>query len=121
MSDTLFAEPTSTAPAAPADTAASAPATPAISIPVEAANLIGEGKKYRTVEDALAALPHAQTHIATLEQENSEFKEKLMSNDKLDQVLDRLNAPAPTPAPVQPTAPVASGINRDELSQLVQQ
>jgi hypothetical protein len=118
MSETLFAEPTPTAPAAPADPAPAATA-PTISIPAEAAGLIGEGRKYRTVEDALAALPHAQSHIAILEQENHEFKEKLLYNDKLDQVLDKLNTPAPQP--VEPTAAPVDGISREELSMLVQQ
>jgi uncharacterized protein (UPF0335 family) len=56
-----------------------------------------------------------------LEQENHEFKEKLMANDKLDQVLERLNTPA-APVVQEPTAPVTSeGISREELSTLVQQ
>ena len=117
MSDTLFTDDPSVPPVTPADTAPVAPA-PAPVIPAEAADLIGVGKKYATVEAALAALPHAQAHISTLETENQGYKEKLMSNDKLDQVLQRLDTPVPVP--VEPTVPDAS-INRDDLGQLVQQ
>lgn len=92
--------------------------TPTLTIPAEVADLIGNGKKYATVEAALASLPHAQTHISTLEAENSEYKAKLMSNDKLDLVLQKLDTP--TPEPVALTEPTP-GISREDLSTLVQQ
>lgn len=117
MSDTLFTADPAVPPVTPADPATVA-TPPAPVIPAEAADLIGVGKKYATIEAALAALPHAQAHISTLETENQSYKDKLMANDKLDQVLQRLDTPVPVP--VEQTVPDAS-INRDDLGQLVQQ
>ncbi len=36
---------------------------PVFQIPTEAAELVGDGKKYQSVEDALKSVPHAQKHI----------------------------------------------------------
>lgn len=44
--------------------------------------------KYKSTEDALKALPHAQQHIATLEKELSELKEKGNASDKLEELID---------------------------------
>lgn len=41
---------------------------------------IGEGKKYKSVEDALKSVPHAQEHIKTLEQQLAELRAKDAEN-----------------------------------------
>ena len=48
------------------------------SIPTEAAEFVGQGIKYQSVEDALSSVPHAQKHIQTLESELAEVKEELV-------------------------------------------
>jgi len=108
--------PTAAPVADPAPAAAPVPVAQPV-IPASVADLIGPGKKYATVEAALDSIPNAQNHINTLEGENAEFQAKLMSNDKLDQVLARLDT-SPAPA-AEPTAQ-PSGISREDLSQLVQ-
>jgi hypothetical protein len=50
--------------------------TPTITIPDNVKELIGEGKKYSTVELALAALGPSQTHIQKIEEENRQLREK---------------------------------------------
>jgi len=102
-------------PAATADPAQPAP-TPALTIPAEAAEFIGEGKKYATVEAALASIPNAQNHISTIERENQEYKSALLTSDKLDQVLEKLSAPAPDPVVTAPAS-----VNPEDVSTLVQQ
>lgn len=116
MSDTLFADPATPA-VDPADPAAPT-STPSINIPAEAADLIGEGKKYATIEAALASIPNAQAHISTLETENSEYKNALLTNDKLDQVLNKLNTPT---EPVTEPTSQPSGLTQDDVRELVQQ
>lgn len=101
----LFTEETTSTTAAPASTPAEGAAQPvAIAVPDEVKGLIGEGKKYATIEAALASIAPAQNHISTLEQENAEFKAKLESNDKLDTILQKLNQPSEGAAPAT-TAP----------------
>lgn len=51
------------------------PPTNDIQLPDEVLALIGEGKKYATLADAIKALPHAQSHIATLEAEQRALRE----------------------------------------------
>jgi hypothetical protein len=48
---------------------------PVITLPDEAKELVGEGKKYKTIEEALKGLVHGQAHIARLEEENAKFRE----------------------------------------------
>ena len=59
------------------------PAPTGIKLPDEALDLIGEGKKYGSVEAALKALPHAQKHIATLEAEAQALREQLAKEKAL--------------------------------------
>lgn len=79
MSDTIFDQTGTTPPAgtpAPTDT----------KLPDELAGLIGEGKKYATVEAALKSVPHAQKHIEQLEREMKELREKAEKAAALDDV-----------------------------------
>ena len=70
-----------------------APVTPQIAIPAELQDMVGEGKKYGTVEAALASIVPAQQHIANLESENAKYKDAADVNSKLDTVLQQLNQP----------------------------
>lgn len=101
MSDTLFAA-DNAAPTAPDDN--QPPVAQAITIPPELQDMVGDGKKYGTIEAALASIVPAQQHISTLEQENNGYKAKVESNDKLDTILQKLNQPD---TPSEPTSPQA--------------
>lgn len=48
--------------------------------------------KYKTVEDAIAALKASQEHISTLETENQEFKGKLQEAMTIEQLKEHLNS-----------------------------
>lgn len=75
------------------------PAPTAVKLPDEALELIGEGKKYGSVEAALKALPHAQKHIATLEAEAQALREQLAKEKALAESMTALNGqPAAKPA-----------------------
>lgn len=88
MSDNIFQE-TAATTATPETT----PTPAAIAVPDEAATLIGEGKKYASVEAALKALPHAQTHIQTLESELKELRAKLEGARAAEEVYEAMKAP----------------------------
>jgi hypothetical protein len=97
MTDTtLFAETTATT-----DTTAAPQAPAALLLPEEVVNLVGAGKKYATPEDALKSIPHAQAHIAKLEQEMQALREKEAKARSLDEVYEALvsrpNSAADTP------------------------
>jgi len=86
------------------------------SIPTEAADFVGQGKKYQSVEDALSSVPHAQKHIQTLESELAEVKEELVKRKTTEDLLDEIKSgivPQNTTEPVQ--------YNQDNLEQLVNQ
>ena len=86
------------------------------SIPTEAADFVGQGKKYQSVEDALSSVPHAQKHIQTLESELAEVKEELVKRKTTEDLLDEIKSgivPQNTTEPVQ--------YNQDNLEQLVSQ
>ena len=59
-------------------------------IPTELTELVGEGKKYKTMEDALKSIPHAQTHIATLEQELADLKKRQESTQSIEGMLKQM-------------------------------
>ena len=86
------------------------------SIPTEAADFVGQGKKYQSVEDALSSVPHAQKHIQTLESELAEVKDELTKRRTTAELLDEIKSgivPQDTLEPVQ--------YNQDNLEQLVNQ
>lgn len=54
------------------------------------AALVGEGKKYRTIDDLAKAYVSADDFIETLKAENRELKEKATAAKTVDDVLERL-------------------------------
>lgn len=64
-------------------------------LPDSVKDLVGEGKKYATVEKALEALAHSQSHIAKLEAEARERAaqlEQVVSVEKLHETVQELLA-----------------------------
>lgn len=66
----------------PKDTSA-----PTIVIPDNVKEMIGDGKKYADVSKALEALGYSQEHIARIERENAELREKAGGGLSQDDVL----------------------------------
>lgn len=91
------------------------PAAPsAVALPTEVAELVGEGKKYRTAEDALKALPHAQGHIKTLEEEAKQLREELAKRKAAEELLEEFKASGKFGEQTsQPTPPAA--VNYEEI------
>jgi hypothetical protein len=89
----------------------------AFEIPTEAQELVGEGKKYQSPEDALKSVPHAQKHIETLESELASVKEELTKRQTTQELIDELKSGA-QPSEVTPQEPV---LNQDNLMALVNQ
>lgn len=83
-------------------------------LPTEAADFIGSGKKYQTVEDALKSVPHAQKHIQTLEQELQTLKEELTKRKTAAELLDDFKSGLPQ-------EPTSQGVefDQDKLVELV--
>jgi hypothetical protein len=54
------------------------------------AALVGEGKKYKTVDDLAKAYVHADDFIEQLKAENRQLKEQTVANKTIDDVLERL-------------------------------
>lgn len=89
---------------------------PVFQIPTEAAELVGDGKKYSSVEDALKSVPHAQKHIQTLESELAAAREELAKRKTAEELLDEIKSG------IQPQAtPAGSEFDQDKLMQLVDQ
>lgn len=105
MSETIFK----------ADQAPEAPVVenpaPASTLPQEVAEFVGEGKKYKTAEEALKSIPHAQSHIQKLEEELAKQREELARAKAMDELLEEMRrqgqqAPAQVPqAPAKGQAP----------------
>ena len=53
---------------------------------------VGEGKKYATVEDAMKALDHSQTHISTLETENEDLRKIEQRENAVSDILAQIEA-----------------------------
>lgn len=91
--------------------------TPKFEIPTEAQDFVGEGKKYKSAEDALRSVPHAQEHIKTLEDEMAQLKEELTKRKTAAELLDEMKSG------IQPTEATPQGVefDQDRLMQLVNQ
>jgi len=87
------------------------PVAPAFQLPESVKNLVGEGMKYATPEDALNALPHAQSHIENLEQEMANLREDLSKRIAVEDVLKEINKTTPESV----TAPQLTPDQLDEL------
>ena len=78
---------------------------PTNEVPEFLAEFVGDGKKYKTTEDALKSVPNAQAHIDKLEQELAELKtgtaqDELM-NDIEKRLMEKMQGTV-TPDPVTP-------------------
>lgn len=99
-------------------TTTAAPETkPAFSIPVEVNALVGDGKKYRSVEDALKSIPNAQTHIQRLEEENKQFREELAKRRAAEDLLNEIKQASVQ----QPQTHGSVEADPEVLSQIVEQ
>lgn len=73
-------------------------------LPPEVQEFVGEGKKYKSLQDALKSIPHAQSHIEKLEQELVEARTEAAKARAMDELLEEINkskvqvAPQSTPA-----------------------
>ena len=53
--------------------------------------LVGEGKKYSTTEEALKALVFSQEHIKTIEGENKQLRADMENAKRVEDVLNKLD------------------------------
>src|SRR3990167_6876 len=90
--------------------------SPTLNIPTEIAELVGEGKKYKSVEDALKSVPHAQQHIQTLEEENARIKAELTARRTTEELLEEIRSGV---QPAQPQA--AAGVQTQDVAEVVTQ
>ena len=76
------------------------------SLPAELEGLVGEGKKYATVEAALKSVPHAQSYIEEQKSKIAELEAELMKRKSAEEVLNELRQKKEDgePAPTQPTS-----------------
>lgn len=86
-------------------------------IPTEAQELVGEGKKYASAEEALRSVPHAQQHIKTLEEEMAQLKEELSKRQTTQELLDEIKSGV---TPVENTTQEV-GLNQDKIMEMVNQ
>lgn len=74
---------------------------------------IGEGKKYKTTDEALQSVPHAQEHIRKLEQTLEELRAELSSRSKLDELIQRLDEQQSTRSGEEPSIQSQAGESFD--------
>lgn len=89
----------------------------AFEIPTEAQDFVGEGKKYKSAEDALRSVPHAQEHIKTLESELAQAREELNKRKTTEELLDELKSGFQS----QGNTTQGTEMNQDTIMQLVNQ
>lgn len=61
-------------------------------IPTEVSEFVGADKKYKSIEDALKSVPHAQGHIQKLEEELASLREEVTKRKSVEEVLQELRA-----------------------------
>ncbi|MFQ5786452.1 MAG: hypothetical protein ACE5H1_00575 [Thermodesulfobacteriota bacterium] len=80
--------------------------------------LVGEGKKYSTVEELAKAKEHADKHISTLESENNEMRLRLEKAANVEDVLAALKEEREKE--VQKETPAAPGLKEDDVVLLLE-
>lgn len=111
MTDTTIfgADQTPVAPETPV-----VPPVAAVQLPPGVDQLVGIGKKYASVDVALAAIPHAQTHITNLESELAVAREELSKRKTTQDLLEEIKSGIP-----QGTTIPKVEINQDEIVNIV--
>ncbi len=85
--------------------------------------LVGEGKKYKTPEDLARSRLEADKHIAKLELENRDLRDKAASAKSVDDILAAVQAKAASgqPPEVQElNQPPQAGISAEEVAKIVE-
>jgi hypothetical protein len=77
-------------------------------LPPEVLELVGEGKKYRNAADALKSIPHAQSHIAKLEEEAETLRKELERAKAMEDLLEEFKRQGTVPASASPQAPASA-------------
>lgn len=88
-------------------------------VPEELKELIGEGKKYKTVDDALRSVPHAQQHISTLEQQMEDLNKEVARRRAAEEILEEVRNQRGQEQPAA-TTPDASPASEKDVEQLVE-
>jgi len=109
MTDSIFDEGNSTPPIVE-------PPKPPV-VPDHLKELIGDGKKYASVEKALESLPHKEGHISKIEQENAELRQKVAEAIAIEEVYKKLTESSSRSAEVTP--PVA-GLDEASVAALLE-
>lgn len=78
-------------------------------IPDSVKDLVGPGKKYPDLVKALEALPHAQSHIQRLEEENKQFRERGSQGVDMDQLYATVQELLEKERKTHGSAPLDSG------------
>jgi FtsZ-binding cell division protein ZapB len=79
-------------------------------------DFIGADKKYKTVDDALASVPHAQSHIAKLEADNKALREQQQAiQARLDAIMTRSQPTDSGSMPAQQAAPAGQSVDFEAL------
>lgn len=116
-SQVFSADQAQAAPPVGSPTTPAPPPQPPLAVPTEAQEWIGDGKKYKSVDDALKAVPHAQSHIKTLEQELADARAELAKRKAAEDLLNEIKQ-ASTP---QQATPASVEADPEVLSQIVEQ
>lgn len=90
-------------------------------------DLVGEGKKYKTQDDAAKAIAEKDRFIQQLQSENAEMRKTVTSVDRSQEILDRLEALKKTePTAVnEPVTPIVErvvekqGITTEDIEKLL--
>ena len=61
-----------------------------IELPPEVSEYVGDGKKYKTLQDALKSIPHAQTYIQKLEKDLEDAKTEAAKAIAMDELLEEI-------------------------------
>lgn len=90
-------------------------------LPPEVVEYVGEGKKYKSVEDALKSVPHAQSHIQTLEEKlaaaEAELAKRRTAEELLEDIKQGVQQPGTTIPKVDLSTDAVSEIVRTALQQ----
>lgn len=85
--------------------------------------LVGEGKKYKTVEDLARSRLEADIHIQRIEGENKEYRDKLASAKTVEDVLEAVKARSASaddnPDKNNEMPPAKASLTADEVAKIV--
>lgn len=86
--------------------------------------LVGEGRKYKSIEDLAKSVIYKDLHIKKIETENASYRTNQVAAQRLEELVSKLSTPTPSSAPNlerrEPEEPNKPSLTAESVEQIIE-